>query len=676
MKIKSIQLCNFRQYKGEQPAILFSTDDEKNVTVILGINTSGKTTLIQAFRWCLYGGKSCSFKTKEVLNAEVEEDMNPLENRKVSVEIVLVHEGREYTIWRTQTFKINEMGRLKAEDEILKIQYKEDNGEQQGISAHDTAKTINKILPEGLSDYFFFDGERISDINNRSDVVAAVRGLMGLDVIGEARDRLDPSSAKSVTSKLTKELDTGSDQEGANLSQKLTEVQEKREGLIARIKEAESEIEYFENRKTELSQMLLDNEQSKQNQQRRETLEHDVEHCQTNIKQAETRIKSEFQRGALSFFALPLLECARKTIDDSKQDGEGIPEMRQAAIDYILERNYCICGCDLEENQGARKRIESEKKLLPPAHIGTLLRTQKGKYLQFEEASKGYVQVVIESHSDFRRNIRYLDEKQEELDDVSKEIADSPNVDVVKIEKDYADNEKSLEDKRELFKHLNQQIGATDNEIDSIEKRIDSLTVTSEKNRKLKRYIMYSKAIFGRFDKAYSEKETEVKEKLLESVNRIFSKMYHGQRTVSLNDKYQIILSAQLNTSKKQTDESKGLEAVKNFSFIAGLVDLARQKIQDASSGTEDELDKELRDNTEPYPLVMDAPFSNADEIHISNISRIIPDIAEQVILIVMKKDWDIAKESLEEKVGRRYLIEKINNSETNSIVRGGDESV
>ena len=41
MVIKSLMLKNFRQYKGEQ-TITFSTDNEKNVTVILGVNTSGK----------------------------------------------------------------------------------------------------------------------------------------------------------------------------------------------------------------------------------------------------------------------------------------------------------------------------------------------------------------------------------------------------------------------------------------------------------------------------------------------------------------------------------------------------------------------------------------------------------------------------------------------------------
>ena len=48
MLIKQITLSNFRQYK-EKQVVEFSCDKEKNVTVILGDNTSGKTTLIQAF---------------------------------------------------------------------------------------------------------------------------------------------------------------------------------------------------------------------------------------------------------------------------------------------------------------------------------------------------------------------------------------------------------------------------------------------------------------------------------------------------------------------------------------------------------------------------------------------------------------------------------------------------
>lgn len=53
MKIRSIKLHNFMRYKGDNE-LFFSTDNEKNVTVVLGDNTFGKTTLAQGFRWALY----------------------------------------------------------------------------------------------------------------------------------------------------------------------------------------------------------------------------------------------------------------------------------------------------------------------------------------------------------------------------------------------------------------------------------------------------------------------------------------------------------------------------------------------------------------------------------------------------------------------------------------------
>ena len=54
MLIKSIELSNFKIFSGNH-TVDFSTDEEKNVTVIMGDNGAGKTTFAQAFSWCLYG---------------------------------------------------------------------------------------------------------------------------------------------------------------------------------------------------------------------------------------------------------------------------------------------------------------------------------------------------------------------------------------------------------------------------------------------------------------------------------------------------------------------------------------------------------------------------------------------------------------------------------------------
>ena len=42
MILQKLEMNNFRQYIGEQ-TVEFSTDPEKNVTVLIGVNTSGKT---------------------------------------------------------------------------------------------------------------------------------------------------------------------------------------------------------------------------------------------------------------------------------------------------------------------------------------------------------------------------------------------------------------------------------------------------------------------------------------------------------------------------------------------------------------------------------------------------------------------------------------------------------
>lgn len=71
------------------------------------------------------------------------------------------------------------------------------------------------------------------------------------------------------------------------------------------------------------------------------------------------------------------------------------------------------------------------------------------------------------------------------------------------------------------------------------------------------------------------------------------------------------------------------------------------------------ETSKEANTSPQFYPLVMDAPFSNVDEIHIKNISKILSGSAEQVIIAVMKKDWEPAAGIMSPLVGKAYQIEK-----------------
>lgn len=659
MLIKQITLSNFRQYK-EKQVVEFSCDKEKNVTVILGDNTSGKTTLIQAFNWCLYG--LTSFKTRELINSESLQEMGLYSTNEVSVEVELQHEERLYVIRRTQTVTKNEPDRAPTfARSTLKVEYQEANGEMQEVPSVEAQNTVDKILPEALSGYFFFDGEHIADINNKGNVVSAVRGLMGLETISEAVDHFDPKKANSVISKLHKELDIGQDQKDAQLKASLSTAKEKLQSLEQRKTQVENEINYFEDRKKELDAKILANAATKARQEEKIRIERDLNYLQSNQETVERQIVRDFTKDSYKFFAKSLYAKVYKVIADAKQDGEGIPKMHSDSIEFILKRGKCICGADLTLNQGAVNNIRYEQSLLPPQHIGTEIREFKRDCQRAETEVEDYAEVIKGDYIRIRENANQIDDKKSQLTELSRLL--QGNVDVGKFERDNVENEKQLKEKRMLLVNISSSIGEVKNQIQSLESTINGLQVATEKNKKINSYIAYATKIYEWFKQSYDKSEKEVKEDLYTSINDLFSQMYHGQRTVEIDDNYHITLKVDNGKGVFVNDTSPGLDTVKNFAFIAGIVDLARKKAQTKGNELEG-----IQYSSEPYPIVMDAPFSNADDKHIANISKVLPQVAEQVILVVMNKDWEYAQSNMNNKVGMLYQIEK--HSEIKSSIR------
>lgn len=109
MKFKKIIMTNFMRYKGKNE-LVFSCDNDKNVTIILGDNTFGKTTIAQAFRWGLYGKVKKTNYIKNIddivlLNNEVISLMDKGDIQKVQVEIVVEDGPNTYTFIRSQEFR-------------------------------------------------------------------------------------------------------------------------------------------------------------------------------------------------------------------------------------------------------------------------------------------------------------------------------------------------------------------------------------------------------------------------------------------------------------------------------------------------------------------------------------------------------------------------------------------
>ena len=178
MLIKKIKMHNFRQYKDAE--LEFSTDPESNITLVMGDNGTGKTTLAQAFLWCLFG--NTDFEVQEVINRKVRDTLTLGSNEITCVEMLVNYKDVDYTISREQEFKKG-IKKIEVSKQQLKIHYKE-NGNLQYLSDSEKYLMIKRMLPKELSRFFFFDGERIrimsDEINHgkSKDFKEAVMGLV------------------------------------------------------------------------------------------------------------------------------------------------------------------------------------------------------------------------------------------------------------------------------------------------------------------------------------------------------------------------------------------------------------------------------------------------------------------------------------------------------------------
>lgn len=647
-------MLNFRQFKGHT-SVEFSCDPEKNVTVILGDNTFGKTTLLQAFNWCFYGKAIFSENANSLLNIEVANDLTLGTSAFVEVEIVVIHDNVEYVITRAQKYMYYG-GQVKGEpDPKAKISYKQPDGQMESVKAMNVEKVINNILPEDLSVYFFFDTERVNSISNRKDVANSVKGLLGLSVIDNAMKHLGTKGTKnSVIGKLYANMDMEGDSKAQRALSRIQELGASLETIGEQRKECETQFKLYEERKEKIEAILRDNQSTTALQKKKDELDRLIKEENKEIEKYMNSFFSDFNNGSLAFFMQPLIERASGFLKEVDVDDKGVRDLTKSTIMELIKRGRCICGSEICEGNEAYQHLMDELSFVPPESIGNRVKhfTEKMKTMP---RSADYMMKTVKDRVEtiYRSKLR-AQEWEDELLDISEQIKGKESMG--KYESELQDIKKRLLDLTKKKESLIAQTTATQKDIDACQKVYDSMASVSGKNKDTLQYISYAETIYNWLSETYTQKEKDIRVALENKVNEIFEKMYHGHRRVVIDSRYQVELLSSVADKEIATGESEGTNRVKNFAFIAGLVSLAKEKIT---------ADSEITLSSEPYPLVMDAPFSNADEIHTANISRVLPEIAEQVIMFVMKKDWNYAQPVMEYKVGKQYHLHKFSETYT-----------
>ena len=651
MLIKTLRMENFRQFRGTTK-VDFSCDPEKNVTIILGDNTFGKTTLLQAFNWCFYNKVNFDQRPDFLLNYELSEEMRNGEQQIVEVEITVLHDGTEYVITRTQRYTCAN-GNVRGESvPNIKVSYKQEDGQTESVKAAQVDNVINNILPEDLSTYFFFDTERVSSISTRKDVAEAVKGLLGLSIMDSAIKHLgDRAKRATVIGKLYGSMDLDGDAKAQEALNRIQTAEEKRNAIAGQLEDCASQISQYDARKEQLDAILRDNQTTTTLQKKKEDLERRISLERKALSEAITQYFREFNAGSLAFFAQPLLSTASAFLKEVKVDDKGIRDLTKPTIMELIKRGRCICGQEIRDGNEAYQHLMAELAYVPPESIGNTVRHYKERLSSFSRPAERTYSSLDERYRAILRSKNRIQEWEDEHQTIGTQISGKENM--RRYEQELADIRVRLRDIHAKKDRLNRDDGALKSDIDRWKKLYDSLTAVSEKNRQAMELIVYAEEIKGWLEETYKDKELTIREDLEAKVNEIFERMYHGHRRVTIDAKYHVELLTTVYDREIAAGESEGSNRVKNFAFIAGLVAMAKGKIITDSS------ENGINLSSEPYPLVMDAPFSNADETHTANISKVLPEIAEQVIMFVMQKDWNYAEPVMNDRVGKRYHLNK-----------------
>lgn len=195
MLLRRLILTDIGTYAGRQEFNLLPTTkygSKRPIILFGGLNGAGKTTFLSAVRLVLYGRQSLDVTPTR---KEYEEHLLDLIHRpnqslvrstqaSVSLEFEYARLGERAT-YRVVRFWEE---RAKSVDERLVI-YQNESTEPY-LDDEQAQAFLNQLVPPGVAQFFFFDGEKIAALaKDDTDVVLAdaIRRLLGLDLI----DRLN-----------------------------------------------------------------------------------------------------------------------------------------------------------------------------------------------------------------------------------------------------------------------------------------------------------------------------------------------------------------------------------------------------------------------------------------------------------------------------------------------------
>lgn len=357
MIINSLRLENIISFFGISD-LRFETSRESNISVIFARNNSGKTSIIRALRFLLYGDTHANLCN--LVNFEARKRARKGDVILMSVQVKFESQGVKTTICRefTAMKQADEGLDITPLDSVLKRVWHSSDGDIVSTEAAAVQGHINGIIPKELFDFYFFKGEELSGKLSEKDrnIVQGIENVLHERSWQEAK-----SSLLQVQAQLTRDLNrlnkddqkrSKLEEEIALLTKSLSEVSDdigKKQNEYDSCKQIEKDIDRA---KTELA--ARNNPQIKELVKK---LESSIAAARRNQAECRIRKKSEIGRYLPVMFSEKLLQEAEGIL--KKRNTEfGLPaNISEEFISRILKSKMCICGRSFETGSDAEKSI-------------------------------------------------------------------------------------------------------------------------------------------------------------------------------------------------------------------------------------------------------------------------------------------------------------------------------
>ena len=559
MNIISLQLFNFRQFYGQTPIIKFG-NGKKNTTIIHGNNGSGKTTILNAFTWVLYEEFTGAFnEPKSLINKRAIQELQLGEKSECFVEIVFEHDYKTYQLKRKCCAYRHQNKRIEISQPQLFMMVADDDGTWKP-PLQQPQDILERILPQSLYQYFFFDGEHIDHLvrgEERQKIAEDTKELVGIKVLERAVNHL-----KNAEKTLQNELTTLGDIQ----IKKLVAQKEEHETQVAKLK-AENKLvnqrlNLLKQEKDNLTQKMLFMSGIENLQQLKQRLLQEEKELRNQLVSAKQAMKKKISTQGYLVLAKPIWHQFQQFMADLRPEQEVPLGIKKQFLAQLLAAKKCICGQDLSPQTQAYEEIVKWQAKANNLEIEEALIKLENQVEQFPARLEEFWQAVNQYKTNLNQWRFRLSEVETKLDELNDQLRQYPDANIQSTQQKLDHIEQHIRQLTLNQGEINGQMDTLEDELKDLDKQLKKQEIKVEKHNLILRRINATQEAIACILEVQKRLENQFRVALEKRLQEIFRSISFTPYQPHLSENYELSLLENTSGTNLAVAASTGENAI------------------------------------------------------------------------------------------------------------------